>query len=406
MKRLMKKSTINVGDSVTIEELGIDTSDGYDFIDYENRRNAFMYINGEIYENVTHGEIIADWLENNTNMIKEDESAYYEAIDNAYERENIGEIEEAVFGHIIQIEGVNSYIIELGSIQGAVNVDEVINKIKEQFGTAMVFTTNQSMGGRSEGFRYDRVAKKERLNLKRLIKRAEQRTFYHGSALPRALEILNGGSINAINTQGEGAASAQNVSLQNNAVYVTTSKDSAATYAKNFKRAEYGVIFEMTLDTTNMVIDEDTFAWGEGLGSEENRDTFNKMFGGDKEKASEFIENLVADGFFEGKTGYDPYDDEEFEIKQEDYVGLDDDMLYHMDLSGLQFANVDMANEIIRMIPFEDQLEANNNTFAYVGDIALSSVTNYYLVGGSEEFTFTSPQEVIDKYNELTQQGD
>lgn len=240
--------------------------------------------------------------------------------------------------------------------------------------------------------------------MKRLIRKAEVKSFYHGSALPRALDILSSGSINAMNSQGEGAKTVENVSLQPNSVYVTTNKNTALSYAAgNIK--EWGIIFEMNLDTesSQLIIDEDTFYWGEGLKSDdENRDTFLSMFDGDKERASNFIKSIIDNGFFKDLMGYDPYDEEYFEILQEDFVGQDDEGYYYMDLSGLQFANVEMANEIIKQIPFEDQIKANSDTFAYDGNIDLSQVTTMYLVSKDEEFSFTDKEALIAKYEEVS----
>lgn len=242
--------------------------------------------------------------------------------------------------------------------------------------------------------------------MKRLIRKAEVTSFYHGSPLPRALDIFTSGSINSINSQGEDAASEQNISLQRGAVYVSTSKQTALSYALNHNQYDWGVIFEMNLDTENdpLTIDEDTFFWGEGLSDDdENRETFLKMFNGDKQKASDFIKSIVDSGFFNNLKGYDPYDDAYFDILEEDYVDIDDEGYYYMDLSGLQFANVEKANEIIQKIPFEDQKQANPYTFAYNGDIDLSKVSSMYLVGKNEEFAFNNTEELLAKYEELTQ---
>lgn len=74
--------------------------------------------------------------------------------------------------------------------------------------------------------------------MKRLIRKAEVRSFYHGSPLPRALGILESGSINCLNSQGENARSVQNVSLQRNAVYVTTDKELAKAYTLDYNSAK------------------------------------------------------------------------------------------------------------------------------------------------------------------------
>lgn len=241
--------------------------------------------------------------------------------------------------------------------------------------------------------------------MKRLIKKAEVRMFYHGSPLPRALDIIQSGAINTMNSQTEGLQTEQNVSLQENAVYVTTNINTAKSYALNHNQYDWGIIFEMNLDTDSdpLTIDEDTFFWGEGLNAnDENRETFLKMFGGDKEKASNFIKSIIDSGFFnDDLMGYDPYDEEYFEILQENYVAQDNEGYYYMDLSGLQFANVEMANEIIRQIPFEDQLKANDSTFAYEGNINLSQVGTVHLIGKNEEFSFTNVDELIAKYEEV-----
>ena len=242
--------------------------------------------------------------------------------------------------------------------------------------------------------------------MRRLIKKSSMGSFYHGSPLPRALDILESGSINSINSQGEGATQEQNVSLQDGSIYVTTNKQTALSYALSRNSNGWGIIFEMNLDTENdpLTIDEDTFYWGEGLKEDDkNRETFLKMFNNDKAKASEFIKSIVDSGFFNNLQGYDQYDEEYFDMLEEDYIGIDSEGYYYMDLSGLQFGNPEKANEIIRKIPFEDQLKANPYTFAYNGDIDLSKVTNMYLVGkDSEEFVFTDANELIEKYNSIS----
>ena len=74
-----------------------------------------------------------------------------------------------------------------------------------------------------------------------MIKKAEVRTFYHGSHLPRTLGILESGSINCLNSQGKNTRSVQNVSLQRNAVYVTTDKELAKAYVLNYNSSKYGI---------------------------------------------------------------------------------------------------------------------------------------------------------------------
>lgn len=54
------------------------------------------------------------------------------------------------------------------------------------------------------------------------------------------------------------------------------------------------------------------------------------------------------------------------------------------------------------MIPFKDQMEANDSTFAYIDDIDLSQITKMYLVSKEEEYEFTNKDDLIKKYNELT----
>lgn len=141
---------------------------------------------------------------------------------------------------------------------------------------------------------------------------------------------------------------------------------------------------------------------GEGLESEENRETFTKMFGGDKKKASDFVKNLLDSGFFEGRTWYNDEEDKTYDLDVNEFVAQDEEGYYYMDLSGLQFANIDLANEILQMIPFKDQMEANDSTFAHIGDIDLSQVSKMYLVSKEEEYEFTNKDDLIKKYNELT----
>lgn len=240
--------------------------------------------------------------------------------------------------------------------------------------------------------------------MKRLIKKAQITTFYHGSPLPRALGIFESGTINSINSQGDGAKSEQNVSMQNNSVYIATSKDVAKDYALQHNSYDFGIIFEMNLDTSTepLLIDEDTFYWGEGLDEEsENVETFRAMFDGDKAKASAFVENLLNDGFFEKVPYYNQWDDEHGVYKTDQLVAQDSEGYYFMDLNELQFGNMEKANELLRMIPFKDLLKANDTTFAYAGDISLSKMTKIYLVSKTEEYEFTNQDELVTKYNEL-----
>lgn len=60
MKRLIKKSSINVGDTVTIEQLGFEPND---IIDINNRIEAFAVIDGVVYNGWDHPGIVMEYME-------------------------------------------------------------------------------------------------------------------------------------------------------------------------------------------------------------------------------------------------------------------------------------------------------------------------------------------------------
>jgi hypothetical protein len=231
--------------------------------------------------------------------------------------------------------------------------------------------------------------------MKRLIKKADNISFYHGTNIKNALNIIKNGEINTRNSQTEKQETYNNT-FNNNAIYLTTNFNKSKSYAgKN-----YGVIFTIAIDDNdkNILLDEDIFDWDDD-GDDVNSDnivTLQRMFNSYGEYQAT-IEKWRNQGYFKKIP-----DDLGGYYNESDIVHKDDCGDYFFNIASIMYAAPDIAAKMCEDIPKKSII--SKETIAYGGNISLSNVTQYSLITPNEErLDFNNSDDLINKYNEINQ---
>ena len=101
--------------------------------DVNNRDNAILYINGEVYQNSSHSECIKEYIENHFGK-EEDVSSARQDGEEILEEYGLDELPIAFAHLVVNDPDVNKGIyLETGTIKG-VSKQEVVNELKDQYG--------------------------------------------------------------------------------------------------------------------------------------------------------------------------------------------------------------------------------------------------------------------------------
>ena len=133
MKRLIRANKIYLKDIIDPEKLNVN---GYN-TDYGNRKSAIMYIDGQIFEDVTHKDILEDYLNsNNLNEIL-DSSQGYVTTEEQYDLD----LPMGIASYINGIDG-NNYIVIYPDSLFNLDINDFKNKLQKEYQNAIICIDN------------------------------------------------------------------------------------------------------------------------------------------------------------------------------------------------------------------------------------------------------------------------
>lgn len=194
--------------------------------------------------------------------------------------------------------------------------------------------------------------------IKRLIRKAERYTMYHGTSYENAKKILSDGFIKPRNETG--ATSDLTYTLQNDVIYLSENVGYASSYINSNEQVAFEVIIDDKLD--KLRADED---------SVRPKDFFPKFEQACQEKGVEVPEDVIE--------YWDSYGVYEKIQKQSDPIYLQ------------------IANEILNELAIEDSLQYGS--IAFVGSIPVNRISRMYVGIKGESTTIT-----LDELNRLAKE--